>query len=92
MYKNHITEEAWRKIYSFLQKAKEVYCRNEAKIKRFFDGVFWIMRTGAQWRELPEKFGKWNSVFQRFNEWCDKHIWEILMEFCAQDPDLDTSC
>ena len=51
----------------------------------FLDG-----RTGAQWRELPEKYGKWNSVFDRFNEWAKKQIWENLLAFCAEDPDLES--
>ena len=39
------------------------------------EAVFWMMRTGAQWRELPECYGKWNSIFDRFNEWSKKNIW-----------------
>ena len=48
-----------------------------------------MTRTGAQWRELPLKYGKWNSVFYRFNEWSKKKIWESLHMFCIEDPDLE---
>jgi transposase len=47
------------------------------------------MRTGAQWRELPEVYGKWNSVFSRFNSWAKKNIWNALLEFFAKDSDLE---
>ena len=40
-----------------------MYCGNESKCKKFMEAIFWMARTGAQWRELPEKYGKWNSVF-----------------------------
>ena len=49
-----------------------------------------MARTGAQWRELPDKYGKWNSVFDRFNEWSKKSVWDKLLEFCIEDPDLES--
>ncbi len=48
-----------------------------------------MARTGAQWRELPDAYGKWNSVFKRFNEWSKNQVWDDLLKFCAQDPDLE---
>ena len=55
----------------------------------FMEAMFWMARTGAQWRELPKKYGKWNSIFSRFNAWAKKQIWENLLKYCAQDPDLE---
>ena len=45
---------------------------------RFINGVFWILRTGAPWRDLPPDYGKWGSVHQRFRRWRDKGIWEKI--------------
>lgn len=53
------------------------------------EAIFWMARTGAQWRELPERYGKWNSIFKRFNAWAKKNIWSELMDFCIEDPDLE---
>lgn len=38
--------------------------------RMFVEGVLWIVRTGSPWRDLPEVFGDWNSVFRRFSRWC----------------------
>lgn len=37
--------------------------------RRTLNGIFWILHTGAQWRELPERYGKWQSVYHRYNRW-----------------------
>lgn len=89
MQKEYITNEAWRKIYQFLRKEKGIYAKNESLCKRFIMGVYWVLKTGAQWRELPERFGNWNSVFKRFDTWSKKKIFEKLLTFCADDPDLE---
>ena len=43
-------------------------------------GVFWIARTGAQWRDLPEEFGKWSSVYRQFRRWTLAGLWELILE------------
>ena len=89
MKKEYINEVAWSKIFCFLKSNKSIYCGNEKKCKTFMEAIYWIARVGAQWRELPEKYGKWNSVFSRFNAWTKKDVWNQLMDFCIQDPDLE---
>ena len=46
--------------------------RTAANNRLFLDAVLWVLRTGSPWRDLPERFGPWNSVFQRFNRWAKK--------------------
>lgn len=48
--------------------------------RRVLDGIFWIARTGAQWRDLPEEFGKWSSVYRQFRRWTDAGLWELILE------------
>lgn len=47
------------------------------------------MRTGAPWRDVPERYGKWNSIYQRFGRWCDRGIWSDMFDYFAQDADLE---
>src|SRR5215212_4058284 len=44
------------------------------------DGVFWIARTGAPWRDLPEEFGKWSSVYRQFRRWSVSGLWDAMLE------------
>ena len=89
MEKEYINEVVWNKIFSFLKDSHGIYSGNEKRCKNFMEAIYWISRTGAQWRELPEYYGKWNSIFSRFNSWTKKDIWSDLMNFCIQDPDLE---
>ena len=44
------------------------------------DGVFWIARTGAAWRDLHSHFGTWSSVYRQFRRWTQAGIWDVLLE------------
>lgn len=89
MGKQYITNFAWCKMFTFLKAQKDIYVIEEAHCRNFIEAIFYIARTGAQWRELPVTYGKWNSIFRRFNAWSSKGLWERLLQFCAQDADLE---
>jgi transposase len=89
MQREYITDEAWIKMFKFFKEHPNVYLISENKIEIFIEAIYWIMRTGAQWRMLPEKYGSWNSIFRRFKRWVDNGIWDDLMDFCIEDPDLE---
>ena len=84
-----IRDDQWSKIYQFLQECPEVYAGQEVGCRRFLEAIHWIMRTGAQWRELPTQYGQWNSVYKRFARWCDNGIWEKMHLHFADDPDME---
>lgn len=50
----------------------------------FLDGIFWIARTGAPWRDLPEEFGKWSSIYRQFRRWTLAGLWEDIMDALNQ--------
>jgi transposase len=79
--------EAWSKVFEYLNNNRGIYIKNTKKTRRFLKGIYWLMRTGAQWRELPNKYGKYRSVHKRFNEWAAKGVWQALLECVALDVD-----
>lgn len=52
--------------------------------RMFVEAVLWIVRTGSPWRDLPEAFGEWNSVFRRFSRWSEKGVWRRIFEAAAR--------
>ena len=55
----------------------------------FLEAVLWMVRTGAPWRDLPELFGSWNSVFRRFRRWAQAGVFERLFQVLSGDPDFE---
>lgn len=56
--------------------------------RQFLDAVLWISKTGAAWRDLPERLGHWNSQWRRFDRWARKGVWGAVFA-ALQDPDLE---
>jgi len=55
----------------------------------FVEAILWMARVGAPWRDLPEKFGSWNSVFRRFRRWAQRGVFEGLFKALSDDPDFE---
>jgi transposase len=83
-----LNDQPWIKIVAFLRSNPKVYVGQELTCRRFVEGARWILRSGAQWRELPERYGKWNSIYKRFARWRERGIWDELHQAMAGAPDL----
>ena len=88
-YKKRLTTHQWSKLYEYLKEIPKIHTDNEEKINRFVEAVFWILRSGSQWRLLPEEYGNWNVVYQRFSDWADKGIWYKMLYYFSKDPDME---
>lgn len=88
MCRHAISDAHWARIEHLLPGKPSDPGRTARDNRAFIDAVLWIARTGAPWLDLPERFGKPNTAFQRFNRWAKTGVWERL-HTALQDPDLD---
>ena len=89
MRRHELTDAQWALIKAYLPGKRSDPGRSAQDNRRFVDGVLWLARTGAPWRDLPERYGRWNSVFQRYNRWCQRGVWQRLLEELGGDADLE---
>jgi len=55
--------------------------------RRVLNGIFFILRTGSPWRDLPERYGPYTTVYNRFNRWAKKGVWLSIFEaLSARSP------
>lgn len=78
-----LTNQQWERIAHLLGRPRSLDPRGpKRKDPRMeFEGVLWILRTGAQWKELPRTYGAYQTVFRRYQEWIE---WGVLAEALAE--------
>ena len=84
-----LSDEQWSRVSDHIIGAAHTRGSTGRDNRMFVEGVLWIVRTGAPWRDLPEVFGNWNSAFRRFSRWSAKGIWHRIFTAMADDPDFE---
>lgn len=73
-----ISDEEWAFFERFILTVRAPNGRKPANHRLVLDGILWIARTDAHWRDLPTEFGKWSSVYRQFRCWTLAGLWEQI--------------
>ena len=87
--RHDISDRLWNILEPHLLGRKGTWGGNARDNRLFINAVFWILRTGAPWRDLPPDYGSWSNTHRRFCRWRDKGIWEKLLEILIDDSDFE---
>ena len=85
-HRRDISDKAWALIEPYTIGNKGTWGGNAKDTRLFINAVFWILRTGAPWCDLPPDYCNWNTVQRRFCRWRDKGIGETILEAIVDGP------
>ena len=83
-----LSDAQWAKMEPHCLGKKRDPGRTGSDGRLFLEAVLWIARTGVPWRDLPEVFGNWNTVFKRFRHWVKADVFQKIFDAVSDDPDL----
>lgn len=86
-----VSDDEWALIGPLLPAERGCGCRPSGNNRAYFEGMVWMARTGARWRQLPDEYGKWNRVFRRYGRWVVTGVFEAMLETLAAVVERDTS-
>ena len=84
-----LTDAMWARIAPLISGKKGDRGVTAGDNRLFIEGVLWRVRTGCPWRDLPARFGKWNSVFQRFRRLAKRGVFKRVFNALSDDPDFE---
>ena len=87
--RHDISDRVWALLEPPLPGREGIWGGRAHDNRRFINAVFWILRTGAPWRDLPAEYGGWSNTHRRFIRWRDKAIWEKLLEQLVEASDFE---
>ena len=87
--RHDMADGIWELLEPHLPGRKGTWGGNARDNRLFINAVFWILRTGAPWRDLPPDYGDWKNTHRRFCRWRDRGVWEALLETFISDPDYE---
>jgi len=84
-----LSDRVWEQLAPLLPGKATDSGRTGGDNRLFLEAVFWRVRTGSPWRDLPPNFGNWNSQFRRFRRWAERGVFESLFKAMSNDADLE---
>jgi hypothetical protein len=70
-----LTDHLWQLVAPLLPPQKPPRGRPALDHRRLLEGLLWVMRTGAPWREIPAAYGSWHTLYSRYRRWDEDGLW-----------------
>ena len=88
MGRGDLTDQQWQQLQPLLPLQKPTTGRPAKDHRTIINGILWVLRTGAPWRDLPERYGPWRTVASRFYRWRQAGLWDRLLRAVQQQSNI----
>jgi transposase len=82
-----LSQAQWERIAPLLPGKAGDPGRTAADNRLFVNGVLWVLRSGAHWCDLPERYGRWKTAHKRFSRWSKTGVWDRVFADLIKDRD-----
>ena len=82
-----LSQAQWERIAPLLPGKATDPGRSGGDNRLFVNGCLWVLRSGAHWRDMPERYGKWKTLHKRFTRWAKAGVWEAVFASLTKDRD-----
>ncbi len=79
LYHKELNDAQWNRIKCLFEEPKKVG-RPPLNPRKVFNAIMWILKSGARWRDLPARYGNWNSIYHKFRLWCSLGLFDRLLK------------
>ena len=87
MRRHDLTDDQWERLAPLLPPQRPSTGRPANDHRTVINGILWVLKTGAPWRDLPDRYGSWNTVSSRFRRWQQAGVWERILASLQRDGD-----
>jgi transposase len=87
MRRHELTDDQWARLEPLLPPQKPRVGRPNHDHRQVLNAIHWLAKTGAPWRDLPDRYGPWQTVYSRFRRWQLAGIWQRVLEALQADGD-----
>jgi transposase len=79
MRRYEISDEQWQVIFDLFQRPESSRGRPRRDVRELLNGAFWVLCSGAAWRDLPDRFGPWQTVYDHFRRWQEEGVLDQVL-------------
>jgi transposase len=84
-----LTDTQFEQIHALFPTKTETRGRKPIDHRQVINGIFYVLRTGVPWRDLPDRYGTWQRVYTQFRRWNQQGLWQQIHLALAKEADLE---